>query len=442
MSGLGKVTFNTKTDNTDQISFDESVCGMLFDLGYEAEVFDDYPVIDYYFGKGQTVLIHNLDEAAKYGLTDNDFLHGVPYYHISKYYKYIGKDAELYLTFSKCMGDDGTPNFEILQDIQLAASGKLFQLGIWTEQYLWAYSEGELVFSSLLGEIQAQINSMAGKNGNSYNESFPFSVVVTPCTASIKNGNAIDFVIDYQKLPEGTDLDFEKVSVVLGQENSEAIHTMQQSIVNLTPVGLLGFVMGALHLASAELSIANVGKFDLNKNDDILNPELGFGTNAFRNMVDGTPMSSIHRIRQNILTLKGYIIPVGYAAKEAGVFLSNDQTLSDDVYSSISNNRVINKCRRVIRAAILPNVNNSMFIDTSTGKLSATSAAILQSDIIKGLESNMVNKLSQPQLSDKQVTIDTDSNLLGNDELYVKCTFVPIGTSDTINFIDDYTLGE
>lgn len=439
MSGLGKITLSTKTDNTDSISFDESVCGMLFDLTYETKPFDDYPVIGHYFGNGQTVLIHNLDEAAKCGLVDNSFLHGIPYYHISKFYKYIGEDAELYVTIAKCSDLDENPDFSILQDIQLATSGKLFQLGIWTEQYLWVYdSDGEIGFSSLLGEIQSQINVLLGTDSNSSNESFPFNVVVTPCTASIRNGEKIDFSINYQNLPEATDLDFSKVSLLFGQEGSEAIHTVQQAIANLTPVGLMGFAMACLHLASAELSIACVGGFDLNKNDDILNPELGFGDNVFRQVNDGTPMTNVNRIRKNILLLKGYIIPVSYAAKEAGVFLGNDQTLSDGSYSTISNNRVINKCRRVIRAAVLPNVNNNMMIDTSTGKLSATSTTIFQSDIIKGLEKNMVNKMNQSQISSKQVTVDTESRLLDKDELVVKCSFVPMGTSDTINFIDSY----
>lgn len=62
--------------------------------------------------------------------------------------------------------------------------------------------------------------------------------------------------------------------------------------------------MAALCLASAEMSIAYVGKFDLNKNDDIINPELGFGNNAFRTINDNNLMSSINRIRQNVLSQK------------------------------------------------------------------------------------------------------------------------------------------
>ena len=30
--------------------------------------------------------------------------------------------------------------------------------------------------------------------------------------------------------------------------------------------------------------------------------------------------------------------------------------------------------------------------------------------------------------------------ILNKDELLVKCTFIPVGTSDVINFIDDYEL--
>ena len=441
MKNLGRVTLNTKIKSSSNISFDESVCGMLFDLAYETNVFDDYPILEHYFGNNQTILIHNLEEASMYGLKDDGFLHGIPYYHISMFYKYIDDDADLYITFAKCMDNNNQPTFDIVQEIQLAACGRIFQLGVWTEQYLWIYDENkEIKFSPLLSELQAQINTLMGIKGNLTNESSPFNIILSPCTASIQDGLMIDFSIDFQKIPEGINLGFNKVSVILGQEGSDEIHTIQKAITNLTPVGLLGFAMAALCLASAEMSIAYVGKFDLNKNDDIINPELGFGNNAFRTINDNNLMSSINRIRQNVLSQKGYIIPVGYKAKEAGVFFSSDQTMSDDEFGTLTNNRVINKCRRIIRSVLLPNVNNNMMIDTSTGKLSSTSAAIFQSDIIKSLDRYLVNSLNQSQISDRKVIIDTESRILNKDELLVKCTFIPVGTSDVINFIDDYEL--
>lgn len=46
---------------------------MLFDLAYETNVFDDYPILEHYFGNNQTILIHNLEEASMYGLKDDGF---------------------------------------------------------------------------------------------------------------------------------------------------------------------------------------------------------------------------------------------------------------------------------------------------------------------------------------------------------------------------------
>ena len=160
MKNLGRVTLNTKIKSSSNISFDESVCGMLFDLAYETNVFDDYPILEHYFGNNQTILIHNLEEASMYGLKDDGFLHGIPYYHISMFYKYIDDDADLYITFAKCMDNNNQPTFDIVQEIQLAAGGRIFQLGVWTEQYLWIYDENkEIKFSPLLSELQAQINN-------------------------------------------------------------------------------------------------------------------------------------------------------------------------------------------------------------------------------------------------------------------------------------------
>lgn len=441
MNNIGKVTLNTKESVLQTMPFDESVGGLLFDLTNEQDVFNSYEIIEHYFGNNQTVLIHNMEEAASFGLVDNGFLHGIPYYHISMFYKYVGKDAELYVTFSKCSNLNDEPDFSILQEIQMAASGKIFQLGVWTEQYLWEYDSKEIVFSPLVGNIQAQIDKIIGGKDNPISESFPFNVLLTSCTASIKIGNDLIQNIDYTKLPYASSMECEKVSIILGQEGSDKVHEMQTSIFNCTPVGMIGFAIGALCLASAELSFANVANFDLNKNDDILNPELGFGSVRSDSLDNNySKMSSIHRIKQNIISLNGYIIPIGYKPKEAGVFFSSDSTLSEGNYSSLTNNRVINKCRRVVRFILLQYLHGSLIIDPATGKLSATSVAILNSAIIQGLDNYLVNQLGKSQLASRVVDIDVDSQILDCDELKVKCTYTPMGTSDEIDFIDSYDL--
>lgn len=148
------------------------------------------------------------------------------------FYKYIDDDADLYITFAKCMDNNNKPTFDIVQEIQLAAGGRIFQLGVWTEQYLWIYDENkEIKFSPLLSELQAQINTLMGIKGNLTNESSPFNIILSPCTASIQDGLMIDFSIDFQKIPEGIDLGFNKVSVILGQEGSDEIHTIQNQLL-------------------------------------------------------------------------------------------------------------------------------------------------------------------------------------------------------------------
>ena len=122
MSGLGNITLSQLNLQNAAFSFDESVCGMLFDYGMYSDLFEDNVQMENYFGNNQVQLIHNLGEIEEMGL-DGEFMNGVPYYHITQFYNYVGKDADLYVMFSNCLNDKN-PNFEAIQIIQQAANGR------------------------------------------------------------------------------------------------------------------------------------------------------------------------------------------------------------------------------------------------------------------------------------------------------------------------------
>lgn len=435
MSGIGTVTFETIRKQSKSASFDESVTGMLFDYGYRQNLFEDFPLASSFFGNGETVLIYNLSDAESHGIT-KDLMNGLPHYHIRKYYDYIGGDAKLYITFARCT-NGLEPNFEIIEDIQQRLGGELFQLGVWTEQFVWKKSnepDGEYGFTNLLGNIQSHLDNLSG-NGKSECESFPYSVILFPNTSMAYGDNDNSYIIEQDKIPEAIDLGFSGISVVLGQNGDNAVHTIQKDNIAKCPVGMVGCVMAILNLASAEMSIGSVADFDLNKNEDFLVPELGFGD---LNADDYSPLTNINRVRQNILSLKGYIIPVSYKAKEAQYFLCNDQTLSTRDYSTISNNRVINKCKKIMRSVLLPKIKSSHFANTSTGEMSDVEKASITSEILSKIDDFMVNKKNQSQIYGRAVSVSSDSNFLDTDVISVSCTLVSKLSSSEINFKDEY----
>ena len=432
MPGLGYVSLNKFQQDPSlvSISIDESVCGFIFDIGMRSGVFDDYPVIQQYFGDNQVQIIANMEDAEGFGIIDNGFMSGVPYYHLSQFFEYIGGDASVYVMFADC-----SENFEAIQQIQLKASGSIFQVGIWTEQSLWYSDDNDTYhFTELLTKIKVQTDELCGMMGQPTDSSSPISVVLCANTAGLDNKD--DAVVNFRKIPYALDLEMPKTSIILGQNGTDEVHQMQQSNYKYCPVGFLGLAMACCYLAPAEECIGYVDNYDLNNNDNINNPELGLGD------IDGgnyNPIDKINRVMANVISLNGYILPVRYRAKEACLYFSNDQTLSEKDYQTLSLNRVIHKCKRVVRAVLLPFINSNMLIDPTTGKISATSITTFTNIILNALDKKLVNIRGQQQINDRFVDIDDEQLIIDTDEIRISYSIVPANSNAQIRLEELYT---
>ena len=434
MSGVETITFETIKSKSQRQSFDESVSGMLFDYGYRRNVFDGFPLAANYFGSEQTVLVNNLADAEALGI-NSEFMSGLPYYHIKKFYEYIGGNAKLYLTFSNCT-NGLQPNFGIIENIQQAVGGTMFQLGVWTEQFLWNKNDEDTYgFTELLGNIQSHVDNLAGKDNNN-NESFPMSIILVPNTSMLANNASTVKSIDVNKIPDAIDLNFYDISVVIGQNGDDEVHGIQGKNINMC-----GYAMAALTLSSAEMSIGSVLDFDLNKNEDFFSPELGFGYFS-QSENNYTPIKELNRVRQNTLISKGYIIPVSYKGKEAQVYFCNDKTLSEGELGNISDNRIANKCKRIIRSVLLPKIKEHWYVDSMTGRMRDTEVAVITSEVITKIDEFMINKKNQPQLYGRSISLQITDKFLNTDEIEISCKLIPKSSSSEINFKDYYSSNE
>lgn len=399
---------------------DESVCGLLFDTSDFYQPFDDYPLLKQYFGNGETHLINNLTEADMYGLCDENFMKGVPYYHLKQFYAYIGSDAPLYV----CFTSDHT-EWSAIESMQMAANGKIFQIGVWTSQLIWNIENSQVVFTDLLGNLEAAAEVLCGKVGESSLGSTPLSIVVSPNTALQYSSYLL------QDFPDATQLNFPKVSVCLVQNGTDEVHKMQDECPFDTPVGCIGLMMACLYLAYAEESIAYVDKFNLNKNDDFENAEATIGSRYFS-------VDDIAYTIGNLVAERGYIVPCAYKAKEAEVFFSGDPTASNGDYNHISNNRIIHKCRRVIHSAVMPYINSNHVLDQANGGLSESSKSMITSDILDLLDSVMKNPIGQSQIDGRSVEISDSSKILETDAITIKSSIGLVSYNAVINEQDDY----
>lgn len=137
--GIGYIT--TSSFNGDTESFmlpvDESICGLLFDTSDFGNVFEEYPLLQEHFGNEKTVLVNSLTEADGYGLLNTGFMNGIPAYHITAFYNYVGTgDTPLYICFS-----DDSESWSAVEKMQMESGGKLFQIGVWTSKYIWNVSD-------------------------------------------------------------------------------------------------------------------------------------------------------------------------------------------------------------------------------------------------------------------------------------------------------------
>lgn len=431
MPGLGYVSLNKFQQDPSivSISIDESVCGIIFDISKRENLFDDYPIINQYFGNGQVQIVTNMEDVEAFGIVNNGFLSGVPYYHLSQFYKYIEKDATLYIMFADC-----SESFEAIQQMQLIAKGAIYQVGIWTEQPLWYKDGDDYRFTELLTNIKVQTDELCGMIDQPTDSSSPLSIILCANTAWLNDST--DSVVNFKKIPYARDLEMPKISILLGQDGTDEVHQMQQNNYQNCPVGYLGLAMACCYLAPAEESIGYVDNYDLNKNDDLNNPELGFGDIESGNY---NPMDKISYTRANIISLNGYIIPVRYKAKEACLYFSNDQTLSEKDYQTLALNRVIHKCKRVVRSVLLPFINSNAVIDAATGRLTATSITVFTNMILNALDQKLINVRGQEQINGRFVDIDDEQNIIDTDEIRIEYTVVPVNTNTQIRLEELYT---
>lgn len=412
---------STEASKTQEATFniptDESVGAFLFDTSGFEKPFEAYPMLYHNFKEGKIQCIKNMDDALLLGIDNDSFLNGMVYYHLSQFFDFIGDSQPVFVAIADC-----SENWDVLQYMQQQANGKIFHIGIWTSQPIWTRkTDGGMGFTSLIQELQTQADDINGKIGFSTHTMVPLHIMLCGNTNHINEGQ-----INYKELPDAIELNCPKVSVALVQNGSQAVRHMQGNNPLQAPVTSLGLIMACLALCGAEESIASIEKCDLNKNEGFNYPEWGVGST-------GTPISTVHRIWTNIISSRGYIIPVDYEGLEASYFLSSDQTLSDGDFGNIANNRVMHKCRRAMCTAIIPYINSNHIFTPGSHNISATSITIITDSINTVLDSVMRNKKGQNQINGRVVRFLENDELLENDSLSIKLEIGPVNYSRFIS---------
>lgn len=424
----------------------ENVCGLIFDTkiagGLDKALGTDTAAAKA-FANGNVVELNSVKDLEEVGI-DDTVMGGLPFYHLNTFFKLIGGETRLFVAFMDSTTDN---DFEAIEKMQLAANGIIYQIGVWTGEPIASASEnGDITLgdNNLISKLQAQAEVLGGKIGvTNYEGNAPVNILLN---APIANAA----VIDYKKLPDLSDLNAPKVSVLIGQSATDDVHAIQLAVNNLNDaagyaiVGNIGAALACLSIAPANESIAHVASFNLSA--AMTEAELGFGnlTQANKQWGDNVSFNNIKTIgylkRDRYLHKKGYIFLTNYDGLENSIFFSSDQTLTDGDYRTIARCRVMHKSRRVVRQALLPYVNNDVEVDTATGQLSSSMVTEYQNVVLNALDTNMVEPgTTVPQISGRTCVIDAAQNILENDQLLVDYSLVPRGVTSAIFVTEGFT---
>lgn len=417
----------------------EKVCGLLFDISAQPDFWTKGPGATLAESlKDNVIELNSLEDAVEVGITaytgemdedgvSKDLLYGIPYYHINHFFTLAGGSGRLFVMFADC-----SQNWNALIDMQKASFGIINQFGVWTEQNLWKKmdSSANQYSISIVGDLQSVAESLA----NTYNA--PASILLCANSAKVKTADGESDTIVWSEIPTCV-IDARYVTVLLGQGLDSDVSAMQIALDSKTPIGTVGAALGCCTQAGVAESIGWVQYFDLiNYFPDI---EFGFGNAEVSDskLVNSTKYSSLSQIQLDNLEELGYVFLVKYAGLEGHVYFSGDSTCSNGDYRTLSRNRVINKSRRSVRAALLPYVNSPIKVDPATGYLSTAQITVF-TNLITDILNAMVAAEEISGIG--AVTIPANQNILKNDTLIIQYTMVPIGTSKTIKVTEGLVL--
>lgn len=418
-----------------EVENSERISGLLFDIsgqtdfwstGKAAELADKL--------KDKVLVLSDIQDAKDLGLTafeggdsTNEFLMGIPYYHINHFFSLTKNvDKTLYVMFADCKND-----WEAIVDMQRAANGNIGQIGVWTEKKIWkeVSASAEEYKLMLVDELQALASNLA----NIYNA--PLSIILNANTAQVEGAAEKDTVV-LSKIPTAY-ADSRYVTVSLGQEATTDTHAIQSALASKTPVGNIGMALGLLSRSNVAHSIGYVN--DCNLRTVISNEiEMGFGDAtlaADKTLTNPYPYEAIALAQLDELDDKGYIFLHKYTGYN-GVFFSKDYSCSNGDYCTISRNRVINKSRRMVRRALLPYVNAPLLL-SSGGTLSTGDRTFFINTITDVLQT-MKNSAEISEIG--LVDFDNTTNLLQTKTLLFSYKILPIGCAEMVKVTEGFTV--
>lgn len=334
----------------------------------------------------------DVPHAESLGIAEGSATTGNMWYHINEFFK-INDGARLYVGVYAALDAEVQ-----LPAMQAAADGKIRQLGIWTPATL---------DDDDLEDIQTACDALFANH-------MPLIVVYSPNIAAVADlTTLIDLRAELRT----------NVSVVIGQDGGNAGLAIFEEVAGFNKtktVGVIGAVMGAISKAAVHESIAWVGKFDITVGGSEYDvPALG----------NGDLIKSLTPAQLTSLNEKGYIFLLKHVGISGSYFNdSNNCAAINSDYNHIELVRTIDKAIRNIRTYMLPELNRPIYVDPSSGKLTADMVTYLEDKAGQAL----LEMERAGELSGYRVSINPEQNIIVSSELEIVVAKVPVGVARAI----------
>jgi hypothetical protein len=324
--------------------------------------------------------------------------HPVLHYQVSEYFR-VNPGAKLYVVSNPA----NNAQFTEVKQLQQFAEGKLRQVGI--VDLITAFAD----LPTNAVTIETRLNELAAAN-------MPLSAVLS--IHSITPANLL-------ALPNLHNLNCERLSVCIGQDGAGRGNYLSALVGK--NVGVVGACLGAISKAKVHESIAWVEKQNLVT--EVYPKALTGNVIVARELdvtafIDGTLLGDLTPAQIQSINDKGYIFPIKHVGY-TGTFFNDSfsATALDNDFSTIENNRAIDKAQRGVYVKLLPKISGPIYIDPSTGTISSDS--ILSLEAIGSIPLEQMER--DGELSGFKIFINPNQDVLSTSKLTVTMKIVPVG---------------
>lgn len=321
----------------------------------------------------------NIEEVKTAGITKGNATYGEVYYQAEQFFR-LAPGATLWIGLASTI-----PTYA---EMHTATGGKVRQVG--------AYFT---TFSDITSVHQAGIDALAALHA-------PLVAVVAYQGPSLATSTLADQAVNTAP----------QVAVLLAGDGAGDGAALATTLTKVY-IPALGAVLGAAAKASVHENIGWVEKFNLSDGKELDTIRLCDGSN--------NPTSSV----LDGINTKRYLVFRKHTGIN-GTYLndSHTATAATSDFAYLEPNRTLQKARRLVRAALLPDLNSPITVDASTGKIAPASIKYFESKCAKVL--NFMQ--ADGEVSGFGVYVDPDQNVLSTSTLNIVVRIVPRGVARNI----------